>query len=205
MKSAIYFLVLLPFLATGQSATPTGNSAELMAAGSKLYLLEKGIIHYETDGQPHDTLVFVFDRYGWRQTTAEFGEKVYYGMKTHINTREIHDGLTIYTINLKDKKGKHVTDNALAKMASYKNHEDLLVAQMAKLGAVRTERAATHLDRTCVVWEYVDKTHTYEIWTWQGLILKKQAHKGSITATQINTESAINEAWFTVPGDVHWQ
>jgi len=204
MKAA-FFLYLLPFLLVAQTAPPVGNSAELVAAGAHLFPVEKGYIHYAMDGQPNDTLVFVFNRYGWRQVTAEYGVKMYYGMKTPVNTREIYDGLMSYSINLKDKKGTYVNGHPVAKMASYKNTEELIAANMARMGAVASDRQATHLGYTCMVWSYTEKGVPLEIWTWQGLILKKQTAKGWINAIELNVSAPVDEKWFVVPSDIVWQ
>ena len=205
MKVAYYLLLLCPLLSVAQSNPPTGNSWQLVTDGAQLYPIEKGYIRYETEGQPTDTLLFVFDRYGWRQVTAEYGVKVYYGMKTQVNTREMYDGLMSYTINLKDKKGSYENGHPVAKMATYKSTVELIAASMARVGAVPTEKQATHLGYTCTVWTYTEKGVQLEIWTWQGLILRKQLTKGWINAKDLNTSAPIDESWFVLPSDISWE
>lgn len=196
------FLILLTIVCLKCLAQDTqGNSQELFSKGLKLYEIEKAIITYEVDGQPNDTLVVGFDRYGWRQVTMEYGEKLYYGLKTKINTKEIVDGHTTFDMNLKDKKGKVLYDRSLTDLAGYKNPTELLEARMAKLKAVKTG-TETILDKPCETWEYDSKGKKMKIWTWNGIFLKHISPKGTSTALEINLAPDISEMLFVPPQDV---
>lgn len=205
MKVTLCLLLLSPILLLAQTQPPAGNSVQLVSQGARLYPIEKGFIRYEVEGQPTDTLVFVFDRFGWRQVWAEFGLKTYYSMKTPVNTREIVDGLMTYTLNLKDKKGTYSSGHPVAKMASYKGSDELIAAYMAHIGASRVDKEVSFLDRSCQVWAYTDKGSSFEIWTWQGLILRKETAKGCMNAINIDLSSLVKEDWLILPSDIAWQ
>ena len=166
-----------------------------------MYGIEKGFILFDVEDQPEDTLVVVFDRFGWRQVTMEHGQKLYYGLKTKINTKEIVDGHTTFKMNLKDKKGKVTFDKSLIDLAGYKSSHEILEARMAKLKAVKTGTESI-LNKECEVWEYEMRGKKYKIWTWKGLFLKHISPKGTRTALELNLNPEINENLFVPPADV---
>lgn len=198
-------LLLLCRMAWAQEPPPSGTSQELLLSDKKLYPIECGYLRYVMQGQEEDTLVLVFDRYGWRQTTAEYGKKLYYGLKTDVHTRKIQDGVLTWNLNLLNSTGSWATDNVQAKMASYKNWEQLLEARMAQATAIRTDRTAEYLGKTCEVWTYSDGGGAiYEIWTWQGITLRTETPKGTLSAEEIKLDCPA-EAWFQVPDDITWK
>lgn len=166
-----------------------------------MYGVEKGLIIFDVAGQPNDTLVMVFDRFGWRQVTMEHGEKLYYGLKTKINTKEIVDGHTIFDMNLKDKKGKVKVDYSLTKLAGYKTPAELLEARMSKLKAVKTGTEVI-LDNECEIWEYEARGKKCKVWVWNGLFLKHVSPTGTRTALSLDLSPEINELLFVPPADV---
>lgn len=193
--------LLLISLVTFASGQTEGNSSELHEKGLKKYGIEKAMIIYDVAEQPNDTLVIAFDRFGWRQVTMEHGEKLYYGLKTKINTKEIVDGHTTFEMNLKDKKGKIKVDRTITDLAGYKNSDELLEARMSKLKAVNVGTEEI-LGRECQVWQYESRGKPYKVWTWNGITLKHISPKGSRTALEINMEPELNEKLFVPPADV---
>lgn len=178
-----------------------GNSEELHGKGLKMYAVEKGMIVFDVEGQPNDTLVVAFDRFGWRQVTMEHGEKLYYGLKTKINTKEIVDGHTTFTMNLKDKKGRVKFDKSLSELAAYKSPEELLEARMAKFKATKTGHENI-LDKACSTWEYESRGKKCKIWVWNGVFLKHVSPSGTRTALQLDLAPELNEKLFIPPEDV---
>lgn len=195
--SLLLFLIFLSSCVFSQNAI-SGNSEELFSKGLKLYELEKAEILYTVEGQPGDTIVTFFDRNGWRQLTSERGEKLYYGMKTKINTCEIKDGHTTITINLLDNKGKAAIDKTITDLASYKGVEELLEARMAKIQAVRVGNEIV-LDKDCEVWTYKSRGKDCKIWTWGGIYLKHISPSGTQTAIEINLNPEIDVSQFIPP------
>lgn len=179
-----------------------GNSSELIAQGLKLYPIESGTIVYSVEDQPLDTVIFSFDRYGWRQITIEKGEKNYYGIKTKIHTQFIKDGTAVYNINLLDSKGITSQETEYADLAKYKNPNELLEAQMSRLSAtiVGTEIL---LGKECEVWQYLSKGKLCRIWIWNSLILKDMGIKSTLTAIQLSTETP-NQS-FDLPDGIVWR
>ena len=115
-----------------------GNSLELYERGLQLYGVESAMILYDVAEQPNDTLVVIFDRFGLRQTTMEHGEKLYYGIKSKINTKEIIDGEVTFDINLQQKTGSISEGNELIQLAGYKSPEEIFLSRMHQLNAVET-------------------------------------------------------------------
>lgn len=192
--------ILFSVVGFSQENSSLGNSQELVDKNLKLLTIEKALIEFETEGQPGDTLILAFDRYGWRQSQMEFGEKLYYGIKTQINTRKITDGEVTIDLNLKDKKGQLKTDFTLPKLAAYKDTNELFEARMAKLQATKTG-SETMLDRECQIWTYQSRGKQFQVWAWEGIILKHRSPSGTITATSIDTNPELDEMLFTVPND----
>lgn len=202
MKIFPFLLILFSMKCLGQGAAPTsGNSKELTDKGLKLYAIEKALIIYDVADQPNDTLVVLFDRFGWRQVTMEHGEKLYYGLKTKVNTKEIIDGETTFTMNLREKKGKVRVNKDLSQLAGYKSPDEIFIAQMAKIKATKTG-TENILDKECEVWEYESRGKKLKIWSWHGVPLKHISTSGTQTALSINLNPEINELVFVPPADV---
>jgi hypothetical protein len=181
-----------------------GNSAQLVDQGIKLYPVEKGLIAYSSEDQPGDTVIFSFDRYGWRQLTTEKGEKTYYGIKAKVNTRLQKDGAAVHTVNLIDNKGITSIETEYVDLAKYKNPHELLEAQMSRIGA---ELAGSEvvLDKECEVWKYFTKGKECKIWIWNSLILKDRGEKYTRTATSLNLNPDLSDQTFELPDNITWR
>ena len=208
MKPALIFCLLCAFasaLSQNKIIAPyPGNSAQLMDEGLKLYPLEKGMIVYASEGQPNDTVIFYFDRFGWRQLTTEKGEKTYYGIKTKVNTRLHKDGSAVHTVNQLDKSGITSAETEFVDLARYKNPHELLEAQMSRIGATLIDSEVV-LDRTCEVWSYTSKGKQCKIWIWNSLILKDQGEKYTLTAVSLNLSPNFSDQTFLLPENITWK
>ena len=201
-----FIFLALPWFVNAQNSGTlgAGNSNELIEKGLKRLAIEKGMILYKVEDQPNDTLIVVFDRFGWREATMEFGEKKYYGMKTNINTKAVIDGEAYFTMNLKDKTGKLIIDTDLVKLAGYKNPEELFVARMSQMKATKIG-LETILDKECDVWQYTSRGKTCKLWSWKGLELKHYTASNKKVAIKLNLDPSIEEAVFSIPKDINWK
>ena len=182
-----------------------GNSEELFSKGLKRFELEKGVIHFTVKDQPKDTMLVVFDRFGWREVTIEFGKKKFYGMETSVNKRIIHDGTTQFTVNMLNKSGTQIKDELIAKLAGYKNPQELFEAEMDKLGATKTGTDAV-IDKNCETWEFTVRGKPGKIWAWNGIELKRESPAGSWEA--ISIEESLTDghlAFLEIPADISWK
>jgi len=200
-----FILLLATLVLPAQEVTDIGgNSEELIRKGLKRFSLEKGMIRYEVEGQPNDTLIVAFDRFGWREVTMEYGEKKYYGMKTNVNTMAVMDGESFYTINLMNNTGKINFGNDLVKLAGYKTPEEIFIARMSQLNATKTGME-TLLGKECEVWQYVSRGKPCKLWVWKGLEIKHHTASNKKTATILNLDPTIPEKIFIIPRDIKWQ
>ena len=104
-------------------------------------------------------------------------------------------------MNLREKKVRCALIGSIIDLAAYKNPEELLVAKMAKLKAVKTGREKI-LDMDGEIWEYESQCKKFKLWAWNGVFLKHISLKVTMGAIEINLQPELNENLFVPLSDV---
>lgn len=194
MRLATYIIISFSYVCS--VFAQEGNSETFVDEGLKRFTESKsGKIVYEITGDASGEMIYLFDSWGWVESTSRKMEYTLFGMKSEEDRIEFRDGDFTYNIDMKTSKGKQAKNKDTSDLLRYKSPRETIDAVNAKAGGT-ISGTDTVLNKEVNIWKFASG-NTLELWEWKGIILKgkrklsKVVYEFTATSIDLNWTSDI--------------